>query len=69
MPAQLDQMAFNIYEKADATAKKRLLKSHLKSLKYSSTSYTQDTKAKAQASDYYVGVYEPGKDKCYLLPV
>lgn len=69
VPPQLDQMAFNIYEKTDAHNKKRLLKSQSKSLKYTSTSFNQDTKTKAQASDYYVGVYEAGKDKCYLLPV
>lgn len=69
VPPHLDEMAFNIYEKQDAQNKKRLLKSQSKSLKYTSTSFNQDTKAKAQGSDYYIGVYEPSKDKCYLLPV
>lgn len=62
-------MSFNIYEQASGTQKKRLLKSQSKSLKFTSTSFNLDTKAKSQGSDYMIGVYEPGKDKCYLIPV
>lgn len=69
VPPQLDQMSFNIYEQASGTQKKRLLKSQSKSLKFTSTSFNLDTKAKSQGSDYMIGVYEPGKDKCYLIPV
>ena len=49
--------------------KKRILKSNYKSIKYLATSFNQESKQKSQGSDYYIGVYEPSKNKCYLLPV
>ncbi len=69
VPTSLDQMAFNIYEQSTATQKKRLLKSASKTINYTSTSFNPDTKSKSQGSDYYIGIYEPSKDKCYMLPV
>jgi hypothetical protein len=65
-------MKFNIFEKSDQAVgggKKRLLKSSHKTLKYQSTNFNPDSKAKNQSSDYYVGIYDEAKDKCYLLPV
>jgi A49-like RNA polymerase I associated factor len=62
-------MNFNIFEQNSAGPKKRLLKSQYKGIKYVSTSFNQDTKLKSQGSDYFIGVYEPSKNKCYLLPL
>ena len=28
-----------------------------------------DARSKQQGSDYYIGVYDTSKDKCYLVPV
>jgi len=72
VPPRLEQLAFTIYEQQGATdeakAKKRILKSQSKDLKYISSSVAADSKQKNQASDYYIGVFEQGKNKCYLLP-
>ena len=59
-------MAFNLFEQPSGT-KKRILKSQSKSLKFTSSSFAPDTKSKNQGSDYYVGVFDPAKNKCYLL--
>lgn len=67
VPPNLEQMQFSLYE--HATQKKRVLKSQSKQVKYTSTSFSADTKPKSQGSDYYIGVYEQNKDKCYLLAV
>ena len=63
-------MKFDIYEKNKQTGiKKRILKSKYKNVKYESSSFNSDCRAKQQGSDYYVGVYDSKKDKCYLVPV
>lgn len=76
-PAQLSQMKFNLYQEvrdpskttAQQRVKKRVLKSAYKALKYESSSMQADIKDKAQASDYYIGVYDSVKNKCYALPI
>ena len=63
-------MKFDIYEQQKQTnVKKRILKSKFKNIKYESSSFNSDCRAKQQGSDYYVGVYDSKKDKCYLVPV
>ena len=49
--------------------KKRVLKSAYKALKYEASSLNADIKEKAQACDYYIGVFDSTKNKCYALPV
>ena len=49
--------------------KKRVLKSQYKNVKYEANSFSADCKAKSQGSDYYVGVYDPSRNKCYLVPI
>ena len=68
-PAKLSHMRFDIYEQENSKQKKRILKSAHKSLKFSATSNHADTRPKGQGSDYYVGIYDSTKDRCYLMPV
>ena len=49
--------------------RKRVLKSAYKALRYEASSLGADCKEKAQACDYYVGVFDTTKNKCYALPV
>lgn len=49
--------------------RKRLLKAHFKGIKYQASSFLNESRAKTQSSDYYVGVFDEKNDKCYLLPV
>ena len=71
-------MKFNLYQenrgegKAAANqvrVKKRVLKSAYKALKYEASSLHADIKQKSQTSDYYIGVFDSAKNKCYALPV
>lgn len=65
-------MKFNIYEEskpAGSRLRKRVLKSAHKALKYEASSQHLDIKQKAQSSDYYIGVYDESKNKCYAIPV
>ncbi len=71
---QLAQMKFNLYEEQrpgqeKSRAKKRVLKSAYKALKYEAASTQADIKGKSQGSDYYLGVYDSVKNKCYALPI
>ena len=54
---------------AQQRVKKRVLKSAYKALKYEGSSLHADVKAKSQTSDYYIGVYDSVKNKCYALPI
>ena len=72
--SQLAQMKFNMYQEknrdgAPKKIKKRVLKSAYKALKYEASSLNADIKEKAQACDYYIGVFDSAKNKCYALPV
>ena len=71
-------MKFNLYEEqkpetaATSTSvriKKRVLKSAYKNLKYEASNMHADVKAKTQTSDFYIGVYDSAKNKCYALPI
>ena len=67
-------MKFNMYAEknrdgAPKKIKKRVLKSAFKALKYEASSLNADIKEKAQACDYYIGVFDSVKNKCYALPV
>ena len=63
-------MKFNLYEQnKQSSVKKRILKGQHKNLKYEASSFSADCKPKTQGSDYYVGVFDTKKDKCYLVPV
>lgn len=65
-------MKFNLYEEEKTTqtrAKKRVIKSSFKALKYEASSMHADIKNKAQSSDFYIGVFDSAKNKCYALPV
>ena len=70
--SQLAQMKFNMYEEekpAGNRIRKRVLKSAFKTLKYEANSQHPDIKAKSQTSDYYIGVFDAAKNKCYAIPV
>ena len=72
-------MRFNLYEEQKPEAatttttavrvKKRVLKSAYKNLKYEASNMHADVKAKTQTSDFYIGVYDSAKNKCYALPI
>ena len=76
------QMKYDLYEQRTITreplpdsnfpasiSRKRILKASFKGIKYQACSFLNESRAKTQSSDYYVGVYDEKKDKCYLLPV
>ena len=72
--SQLAQMKFNMYQEMQREGspkriKKRVLKSAYKALKYEASSLNADIKVKAQACDYYMGVFDSVKNKCYAMPV
>lgn len=72
--SQLAQMKFNLYEElkqstAAPRLRKRVLKSAYKALKYEASSLNADIKPKSQTSDYYIGVMDTTKNKCYALPI
>jgi len=46
-----------------------MIKAQNKTVKYAAWSDTVESKPKSQASDYYIGVFDEEKDKCYLVPV
>ena len=52
-----------------AITRKRILKASYKGIKYQASSFHNESRAKTQSSDYYVGVYDEKIDKCYLLPI
>lgn len=76
-------MKFDLYEQRTVTKEpqpdsdfpvntivhKRILKAHYKGIKYHASSFLNESRAKTQSSDYYVGVFDEKSDKCYLLPV
>ena len=75
-PTQLKQMKFNLYEEQRQGAasgtrlRKRVLKSQYKQvLKYEASSLHADIRPKNQTSDYYLGVFDTTKNKCYALPI
>ena len=49
--------------------RKRVLKSAYKTLKYEASSLHADIKQRTQTSDYYIGVFDSAKNKCYALPI
>lgn len=58
-------MKFDLYEQKggkdgneSTSLKKRILKGKLKAIKYQASSFTSDSRAKMQGSDYYVGVFD-----------
>ena len=72
---QLSKMKFNLYEEDKQTqsqsmrVRKRVLKSAYKTLKYEASSLHADIKQRTQTSDYYIGVFDSAKNKCYALPI
>ena len=68
-------MKFNLYQECKdgqqtaTRAKKRVLKSAYKALKYEASNLGADIKQKNQGSDYYIGVLDTAKNKCYAMPV
>ena len=76
--AQLASMSFNLYEQARPgdngtspakAVRKRVLKSAYKAVRYQASSMNADCKARSQTSDYYIGVFDAEKNKCYAVPV
>ena len=68
-------MKFNLYQECKdgqqtaTRAKKRVLKSAYKALKYEASNLGADIKQKNQGSNYYIGVLDTTKNKCYAMPV
>jgi len=46
-----------------------VIKAESKGIKYQAKNFSIETNAKEQASDYYLGVFNPDENKTYLIQV